>query len=186
MSEEKKNLLIGITGAISAINIHQYLVELKRSLNCNIKIIMTKNAHNIINYSTILNFCDGVYTELFNNEVNALHVSLADWADEFIIMPATANNLYKIANGVGDDLLSASILNYDNQLVIVPSMNSKMWNSKGVKRNVSIIEQDGHYVIKIPAYGYKVSSGKEEYSEVSLPSVRDFINLMKDRLMITT
>jgi len=125
-----RNLLIGITGSIGAVNIPIYVQYIKDKFAENIFIIISKAARNFVNpYS--LEFISGhkTFEDLFAHydEYKVPHIQLPEKADIFLIMPATANIISKAANGIADDLISTSIVASASPVVFIPSMNSVMW-----------------------------------------------------------
>ncbi|WP_323163487.1 flavoprotein, partial [Streptococcus pneumoniae] len=83
------------------------------------------------------------YDEIFVEEV-VPHVFLPYESDLLLILPATANVIGKIANGIADDLVTATVLNFNKKIIFCPNMNSTMWDNHIVQRNVSILKELGH------------------------------------------
>ncbi|MCK4979561.1 MAG: bifunctional phosphopantothenoylcysteine decarboxylase/phosphopantothenate--cysteine ligase CoaBC, partial [Candidatus Delongbacteria bacterium] len=88
---------------------------------------------------------NNVYFDMFSewNEKPHEHISITDWGDIFIVAPATANIIGKLANGIADDVLSTSLLAFDKQIVIAPAMNTKMYNNPAVQRNMEFLASTG-------------------------------------------
>ncbi len=84
-------------------------------------------------------------------------------------MPATANIIGKVANGIGDDLISTSIISSNSPVVFVPSMNEAMWLNKIVQNNVRKLRDYGYYVIE-PSEGVEVSDSKHGYG--AMPPIK--------------
>ena len=104
-----KNIVIGISGGIAAYKIVDLVSRLKKQ-GANIKVIMTKNACEFITPTTLAAISGNkVSVEHFPTQ-EMEHITLADWADIFVVAPATANIIGKIANGIADDLLTSTIL----------------------------------------------------------------------------
>jgi phosphopantothenoylcysteine decarboxylase/phosphopantothenate--cysteine ligase len=142
-------ILIGITGGIDAYKIYE-LINIIVKNEDQVKVILTKNAHNFVTPLVIeslsMNRC---YSDMFESRTDMSHVELAKWADVFIIAPATANIIGKIANGIADDLLSTSILALNNvPSFIFPGMSPAMLESKVVQENLDKLRALGHYVIE--------------------------------------
>lgn len=81
------------------------------------------------------------------------HVALADWLDLALVVPATANTLAKMANGIGDNELTSTLLAVNKPLMVVPAMNTKMWFNPATQRNITTLRAFGYYVID-PAEGF--------------------------------
>jgi phosphopantothenoylcysteine decarboxylase/phosphopantothenate--cysteine ligase len=88
------------------------------------------------------------------------HVSLARWADLVLIAPATADSMARAAIGLGDDLLSATILAGAKSVLWAPAMNPEMWQSPATKRNVATLKSWGHRFVG-PAEGLMASAEEE-------------------------
>jgi phosphopantothenoylcysteine decarboxylase / phosphopantothenate---cysteine ligase len=91
-----------------------------------------------------------VYTSLWQPgpDRRPVHVSLSDWADHLLVLPATANVLGKAVSGVADDLASTMILASSASVAFAPAMNVVMWNSPAVRRNVRQLVADGYRFIE--------------------------------------
>lgn len=177
MQENKmcQNLLLGVTGSVSTIDIHRYIQILKLSFAENIKVIATKNASLMLNSQILSLFTDDrIFTDLWDtsSSVNRIaHIQLPRWADCFVILPATADIIGKAANGIADDLLSTAILAYGKPIVFAPSMNSIMWYSKVVQRNKKRLEDDGHHIIPCNDGALELGTGEHDGVSPSIQSV---------------
>ncbi len=151
------NILIGITGGIAAYKIPQ-LCRLFILNGHNVKVIMTENATKFITPLTLESITGNrVYLddfEIYIEPDKIKHISLSDWADIFIIAPATANTIGKIANGIADNLLTSSVLAYDRSkpIIIAPAMNSKMYKNDFFQRNLNVLK-DANFFIVEPTVG---------------------------------
>ena len=88
-----------------------------------------------------------VYVELFGAESVSPHTELAQWADAVIIAPATANTLAKSAQGLADDLVSATLLATTAPVLFAPAMHTEMWENAATQRNISTLRQDGRHIV---------------------------------------
>lgn len=145
-----KNIVIGITGGIAAYKACD-IVSYYKSKGYNIDVIMTKNACDFITPLTLETLSGNkVVTDMFDTpdyrEVK--HISLASKADLFIIAPATANILGKVANGIADDMLSTTIMATKAPVVFAPAMNTNMYENKIVQKNISILKKYGYKFIE--------------------------------------
>lgn len=183
MSGEKMcaNLLIGISSSIHALDVHHYLSLFRDTIAVEIKVIMTSNATDIADPRTVGLSCDDrVFVDLWDQSASvnrAPHLQLTQWADLFVIVPATANTIGKAANGIADDLLSTAILSYPKTVVFVPAMNPVMWDSKALQRNIEVLEKDGHYVIRPESVGIEV--GTTARDKVPAPSAESVLPHLK-------
>ncbi len=149
MSFENKKILVGISGGIAAYKCAELVRHLIRS-GAEVEIIMTQSAQKFITPLTMETLIGRkVHTNLFpENEFSAtVHIDLADWADIVLIAPATANIIAKIANGIGDDLLSTVCLAAWSKTVIAPAMNSNMWANPAVQNNLERLSQNGYVIV---------------------------------------
>ncbi len=151
---ENKNILIGITGAIAAYKICELVRMFKRE-NANVKIVLTPNAREFVSELTLETLSQNpVYTEQFKTtDKKPEHICLCDWADLFIIAPASANTISKIANGICDNLLTSLVCAYKKQILIAPSMNTGMWENKFVCENIKKLKSNNYEIIE-PDDGY--------------------------------
>ncbi|MBN1365449.1 MAG: bifunctional phosphopantothenoylcysteine decarboxylase/phosphopantothenate--cysteine ligase CoaBC [Syntrophaceae bacterium] len=147
---KNKNIVLGITGGIAAYK----AAELTRALikeGANVKVIMTESAGKFITPLTMRTLSQNqVYTDMFVpvDKYDIAHIALADFADAFVIAPATANIIGKIASGIGDDLLSTTIMAQDKPTLICPAMNDKMLSNPVVQENISKIKKIGYVVME--------------------------------------
>ena len=149
-----KNIILGVTGSIAAYKAAEIAHQLFKN-GVQVEVIMTNGATKFITPLTFRTLTQNrVYTDVFQddfpNEVK--HISLAQKADIVLIAPATANMIGKIANGIGDDMLSTTVLAVINKPVfIAPAMNTNMWENPIVQENI----------IKLKKYGYQFIEPKK-------------------------
>ena len=140
-----KNVLIGITGGIAAYKTC-YLIRYFKKTGHNVKVVITRNGLEFITETTLRTLSgEQVYSDTFSsiNEWSTEHISLTDWADLFIVAPATANIIGKMANGIADDALSTALLAYNKTLIVCPAMNDKMYFNPAVQRNILTLKGQG-------------------------------------------
>ena len=134
-----KNILLCVTGGIAAYKAAE-LVRLLKTSNAFVKVLMTKSAQEFITPLTMQALSgEKVHTDLLSTEAEAAmgHIELAKWCDLIVIAPCSANSLSKIAEGRGDDLLSAVCLATESEIFIAPAMNQAMWKDKRTQKNLS-------------------------------------------------
>lgn len=168
---ENKTIVLGVTGSIAAYkmaNVASMLVK----RGCQVHVIMTENATNFINpitFETLTNHKCLVDTFDRNFQFHVAHVSLAKQADAFLIAPASANVIGKMANGIADDMLTTTVLAATCPVLVAPAMNTHMFENQIVQDNIQKLKHYGVTMIE-PAVGYLAcgDSGKgkmpsEEY-----------------------
>lgn len=150
---ENKNILIGITGGIAAYKICS-LIRLFRKARANVRVVVTPNALQFVTKLTLQTLSNNeVYVDNFEiDEYKPEHISLSE-ADIFVIAPATANTISKIANGICDNLLLSTACAFANPILLAPAMNTNMWNNTFVQENLNKLKKHGCYVLN-PETGY--------------------------------
>ena len=152
---KSKTVVLGVTGSIAAYKIANLASSLVKK-GANVHVIMTKNATNFINpitFETLIGNKCLVDTFDRNFEFSVEHVSLAKQADIFMVAPASANVIGKIANGIADDMLTTTIMACKCHKVISPAMNTNMFENPIVQDNLEKLRNYGYEVID-PASGY--------------------------------
>lgn len=189
-----KKIIIGISGGIAAYKI-PFLIRLLIKQGCEIKIIASENALEFTTLTTLKTLSNNsVYYKLFSLDIkhSTEHISITDWADIFILAPATANIIGKYANGIGDDALSTSLLAFDKDVFIAPSMNTKMYNNPYFQANLINLKKNGCKIISPKkgdlACGYDGEGRMEEVENIFLEIKGFFENSMplKDKTIIVT
>jgi phosphopantothenoylcysteine synthetase/decarboxylase len=168
------NILLGVSGGVAAYK----AVDLASKLTgagARVNTIMTENACRLIcpkSFEAVTG--QPVYTSLWSTsgEYEIGHISLADWADIVVVVPATANIISKIANGICDDLLSTTLcvcwpLIKSGAALLAPAMNDNMWSNPAVQRNIRMIIEMGFQLIG-PVEG-RLACGTEGIGRMSEP-----------------
>ena len=135
------NVLVGITGGIAAYKSPGVIRRL-REAGHEVRAVATEAAFRFIPEETISIASGGmVHTDKtwWEHSGRVEHVSLARWADLVLVAPATANSMARAAIGLGDDLLSATILAGAKRVLWAPAMNPEMWSSPATARNVETL-----------------------------------------------
>jgi phosphopantothenoylcysteine decarboxylase/phosphopantothenate--cysteine ligase len=140
-----KNILIGVTGGISAYKIPLLVRQLKKK-GAVVKIILTDNAKKFISPEVLSVLSDGVFDSIWEGSIP--HISLPGEADLFIILPADYNVIGKAASGIADDLLTSSIAAYNDKILFFPSMNEKMYENPILQKNIECLKNFGHCIIE--------------------------------------
>ena len=169
-----KNILIGITGAIAAYKICE-LIRMFKKQEANVKVVLTPNALEFVTSKTLETLSGNeVYLKQFKKKDPTKHISLADWADIFLVAPLSANTLSKFASGIADNLLTSIFCaSYGKGLPILlsPSMNDGMWDNDFVQENIKKLS--GKCKIIAPDYGFLACNA---IGKGRLPSVEDLFN----------
>ena len=135
---EKKILLI-ICGGVAAYKSLEVIRSLRKN-GAKVKTSLTKSATKFITPLSIISLSqDKVYQDLFSieNESEMDHISLSRWSDLILVMPATANTISKLSNGISDDLASTVILASNKDIFLTPAMNVRMWEHPSTKENIN-------------------------------------------------
>ncbi len=150
-----KTVVLGVTGGIAAYKIPN-LASMLKKLHANVEVILTKNACNFITPVTFESLTGNkclVDTFDRNFQFQVEHVELAKRADVFMLAPATANGIAKVAHGIADDMLTTTFLACQAPKLIVPAMNTRMYENPITQNNLDICRKYGMRVIE-PAEGY--------------------------------
>jgi len=138
-----KNIILGITGSIAAYKSADIISQLVK-LGANVTVIMTKAATCFISPLTLQTISKNkVITELFEipSSFEVEHINLADKADIFLIAPATANIIGKIASGIADDFLTTFAVACKSPILIVPAMNERMYLNPIIQGNIKKLKE---------------------------------------------
>lgn len=171
------NIVVGITGGISAYKACGIVSYLKNE-GANVDVIMTKNACNFITPLTLETLSKNkVVVDMFDHEDYTIvkHISLAKKADLFLIVPASANIIGKIANGIADDMLSTTVIATQAPVIFAPAMNNQMYENKIVQNNIEKLKEYGYKFIE-PATGH-LACGYE--AKGKLPKTEEIIDYVK-------
>ena len=151
---EHKKLILGVCGGIAAYKSVEILRRLTQA-GASVRVIMTRSAQWFVGALTFEALSgQPVFKEMFaeGQEASIRHIDWAQSTDGVIIAPATANMIGKLANGIADDPLSTFMLAVSAPVLVCPSMNSQMYVSHAVQRNLDTLRSDGYLVID-PGYG---------------------------------
>ena len=150
----RKTVVIGVTGGIAVYKALDVISTLKKQ-NIDVHVIMTKSAAEFVNPISFQSLSQNfVITDMFDEPKawEIQHISLAKKADLMLIVPATANIIGKVANGIADDMLSTTIMATKAPVVFAPAMNTNMYSNPIVQSNIEKLKQYGYKFIN-PASG---------------------------------
>jgi len=171
-----KTVLVGITGGIASYKMAN-CVSMLLKLGADVYVLMTQNATNFINpitFETLTGHKCIVDTFDRNFEFNVAHVSLAKKADVFLIAPATANVIGKIANGIADDMLTTTVMAFDKKVIIAPAMNTHMYHNPFFQENLKKLSSFGCEIIP-PDSGYLACGDTGEGKMPSEETLIDYV-----------
>lgn len=173
----KPKVLIGITGGIAAYKAADVVSQLVKS-NCDVRVIMTESATRFIGPLTFSaltqrNVITSTFPDTSSGEMEVIypHLYPATEADAFIVVPATANSIAKLAHGIGDDIVSCSALSIKPSCkrIFCPAMNFQMWEQPIVQDNTQLLLKYGWHQVG-PENG-RMACGTQGYGRMSTPTV---------------
>jgi phosphopantothenoylcysteine decarboxylase/phosphopantothenate--cysteine ligase len=201
----ERRVALGVTGGIAAYKAIQVLRGLQRA-GCEVRVAMTRHACEFIQPLTF-RALSGAYVVVDDyapdNPDPIAHITFSQTVDMFVIAPATANLLAKLANGIADDFVSSTYLACTAPVLIAPAMNTVMWEHPATRRNVEKLRADGVQIVEpdagemacgtigpgrlshpeiIVAAALELLSSSNQNSPVARPGSRD---LSSERVLIT-
>ncbi|ASQ47100.1 bifunctional phosphopantothenoylcysteine decarboxylase/phosphopantothenate--cysteine ligase CoaBC [Legionella clemsonensis] len=172
-----KKIVLGICGGIAAYKA-AYLVRELTCLGADVRVVMTAAAQEFIAPLTLQALSGNeVRTTLFDEQAERAmgHIELARWADYFVIAPASANCLAKMANGLADDLLTTIYLVTETPVIICPAMNRSMWMHSATQLNCAVLKKRGAIIVG-PEEGSQ-ACGEEGFGRLS--ATESIINALR-------
>lgn len=176
-----RSILLGVTGSISAYK----AVEVVRGLvqqEADVRVVMTREASafvGAVTFSALTGHPVAIEQFSITGQTGEEHIDLAIWPDTVAIVPATANILGKMANGLGDDLLSTVLLASEAPCCVAPAMNFRMWRNVAVQENLRWIRNQGIHVIE-PDYGMLANGEMGEGRLVAPERIVEAIAILAD------
>lgn len=149
-----KKIVLGVTGGIAVYKAVD-LVSRLRKQGAEVRVVMTEHAQEFVTPLTFKEISGNkVAVSMWesNQEFNVEHIALANWADVFVVAPATANILAKMVCGIADDLLSTTLLAAQAPIIVCPAMNTGMYENPATQENIAKLQQRGITVMP-PAVG---------------------------------
>ncbi len=175
-----KKVVLGVTGGIAAYKAAEF-VRLLVKEEADIHVVMTENAQKFVTPLTFQTLSGNpVVTDPFAllEEAQIGHIALADLGELVVILPATANIIGKIANGIADDFLSTMVMATRAPVLFVPSMNVNMWENKALQKNIQILLERGYHLLE-PGEGELACHW---YGKGRLPELNEVVEKMEDLL----
>ncbi len=190
----KKNVVIGVTGGVAVYKALDVISRLKKK-DINVDVIMTKSACEFVTPLSFQSLSQNAVIKNMFDEPKVFeiqHISLAKKADVLVVVPATANIIGKVANGIADDMLSTTIMATNAKVIFAPAMNTNMYNNPIVKENIKKLKSYGYEFIN-PSSGRlacgDVGDGKladtEEIAEVVLSHLHEPKDLVGKKVLVT-
>ncbi len=145
-----KHILLGVTGGISVYKALDLVRKLRKE-GAQVRVIMTQNATRIVSALAFRELSgEPVYVDMWAEVThwNVEHIALANWADLFLIAPATANCIGKIAGGIADDMLTTTVMATQAPVLLAPAMNTNMFANPIVQENLERLRRHGYRIIE--------------------------------------
>jgi len=149
-----EKIVVAVTGGIASYKAPDIISGLMKSTEdefSDVNVMQTEASKNFVTRPSLSNIADHYYENSWEEPV---HINASENCSIFVIVPATANIVGKIANGICDDLVSSTAIALDDKTVkiVCPAMNTRMWENKAFKRNLDILVGDGWELI-LPVEG---------------------------------
>ncbi len=145
-----KHIVVGVTGGIAAYKAVELVSRLCKA-GAVVKVVMTKNATKLVSPLVFGEISKHpVSVDMFEDihDWNVEHIAYATWADAYVVAPATANILAKMAHGIADDMLSTQLLATTAPVFVCPAMNNNMYAHPTVQENLTTLRGRGIYVLE--------------------------------------
>lgn len=180
-----KTVVIGVCGGIAVYKACDLVSKLKKT-GVNVHVIMTKSATEFVAPLTFQTLSQNyVVEDMFESPKtwDVEHISLAKKADVFVLAPATANIIGKVANGIADDMLTTTIMATKAKVLVAPAMNTNMYENPVVQRNIQTLK-DLDYKFVEPESGRlacgDIGSGKLASVDTIFNSIIELLEIKKD------
>ena len=146
-----KVIILGITGALTCFKICPLIYRLKQE-GARFRIVASENALNFITKTTLQTLAKTeILTKQFNpKKFDENHKPLAQEGDIFLLAPATADTIGKVAHGIADNLLTSVLCAWQKPLIVVPAMNQGMWFNESTQTNIAALKKHGKIIIDTP------------------------------------
>lgn len=170
-----KHLVLGLSGAISSVQVVPLLLELVEQFSEKVDVILTDSVQRFVNPNVFPFLGIRAWTDAFapREEINAPHIYLAQAAEMVVVLPASAHTLHKISQGACSDLLSLTIAATQAPVLLVPAMNRAMWSNPAIRRSLGQLRKDGFYVVE-PGLGREISQSGDETLEYGVAGLGRF------------
>jgi phosphopantothenoylcysteine decarboxylase / phosphopantothenate---cysteine ligase len=148
-SAQPLRIVLGISGGIAAYKMPQ-LIRMLKAEGVDVRVVLSPSAKTLVGIEA-LHTVSGhpVSSDDLPAQYDMDHIRLAEWADFFVVCPATANTIAKLAGGIADNLLTTVGLCFEKKLLIVPAMNTAMWCNTATQTNVALLRSRGATVLDV-------------------------------------
>lgn len=164
---ENRRIVVGVTGGIAAYKAAELVSRLKKA-GAQVRVVMTENALKFIPALTLETLSGNrAYVDQFSREFEIEHIALAKWAELFVVAPATANFIGKMACGIADDLMSTTAMAMTCPVLIAPAMNTNMWKNPACRANMETLISRG--VLTVGPESGKLACGDADVGRMSEP-----------------
>ncbi len=146
-----KTILVGVTGGIAAHYLPEFVGQLRLRHLALVQVMMTPAATRFVSPLTLAVAAGGrVWTDVFDetSRVPLAHIQLAQIADYVVIAPATANSIAKFAHGLGEDIVSLTLLATRAPVILAPAMHETMWMNPVVQENITRLQARGFHIVE--------------------------------------
>lgn len=177
-----KTIILGVSGGIAVYKAVEVLRLLTKA-GADVHVVMTASAREFVTPLTFQTLSgNAVHTELFNlyQEREIGHISLADRADLFVLAPATANLIGKVAQGLADDLLTTTLMATRAPVLVVPAMNTNMYENPFYRQNEQLLRDAGYHLLD-PVHG-DLACGWA--GQGKMPDPQDILAAVEDMLAV--
>jgi phosphopantothenoylcysteine decarboxylase/phosphopantothenate--cysteine ligase len=157
-----KNIVVCVCGGIAAYKVVDVVSKLKKQ-NADVFVVMSQSATQFVTPLTFQTISNNLVTTSLTDDMgnaNINHISLAQNADLFVVAPATANIIGKMVNGIADDIVSTSIIATKAQVLLVPAMNTAMYENPIVQNNIERLKSFGYKFLD-PGVGTMAMKGEK-------------------------
>jgi len=142
-----RRIVLGITGGVAAYKA-AYLARRLVEHGAQVRVVMTRSATRFVGAQTLAAITGShPVVELFDDDDVSPHTTLARWADSIVVAPATAATLSRLATGLSDDAVSATVLASTSPVVLAPAMHTEMWEQPATQRNIATLIADGYTIV---------------------------------------
>ncbi len=148
VSLKGKNIILGICAGIAIYKVCDLVRSLVK-MEANVTCVMTEAATKFVTPLTFQSLSKNkvVYDMFDTSYFEIEHVSLAQKADVYVIVPATANTISKLANGMADNLVTSTAIATTAKIIVCPAMNHNMYHHKAVEKNIEILKKYGYEIV---------------------------------------
>ncbi|MDR2956729.1 MAG: bifunctional phosphopantothenoylcysteine decarboxylase/phosphopantothenate--cysteine ligase CoaBC [Coriobacteriales bacterium] len=186
MKDTAPTVLLGVTGCIAAYKACEILRQLQKA-GARVKVVMTPSGAEFVTPATFraLSQNEVALKPIDEHDAPLHHISLAKEADVFLIAPATANTINKLAAGIADNLLTTTALATEAPLIIAPAMNVHMWRDPSTQAALEVLKSRGVEIIE-PTEGYLAcgDEGEGKLADVEEITARTLVELNRSHSLV--